>query len=225
MRSYLLLIQNMKCKYKHAIFDLDGTLLDTSGGILSSVSYVISINNLRKIEKEELLSFIGPPIQESFKRTYGISDSLAQQYGQAFRDRYKNYDLLIAEPYDGIYALMEKLKENGIIISVATYKREDYALTILEHFGFDKYAMSIHGADNDNQLKKKDIIALCISEINIVDKNKIVYIGDTKSDLNAAEALGIDFIGVNYGFGFKNVKNYANNPVEILRTMEDKDED
>ena len=211
----------MSSKIELAIFDLDGTLLDTSGGILASVSHVIEQNHLKELSSEDLLSFIGPPIQESFKKAYGIDDKKAQLYGEQFRDRYKDHDLLIAKPYNGIYTLMDGLKEKGIETAVATYKREDYAITILKHFGFDRYANLMHGADNYNKLKKKDIILKCIEESERNDYERIVYVGDTQSDLNAAKELGIKFVGVNYGFGFKNINGYAENPLEIEGIMEE----
>ena len=81
--------------------------------------------------------------------------------------------------------------------------REDYALDILKHFGFDKYSSNLHGADNGNILKKSDIIELCISNSLVKDKSKITYIGDTPSDLNAAKETNVSFIGVNFPFAVK----------------------
>ena len=199
---------------KLVVFDLDGTLLDTSEGIISAVNHTIKRNGLKELGEKELKSFIGPPIQNSFRKAYEMNDKEVQKLAEQFRERYKNQDLLKAKPYEGIYFLMDDLVDNGYKIAVATYKREDYALDILRHFGFDKYAIAMHGADNLNDLKKKDIIRMCIKEIGISRYNT-VYIGDTKSDMDAAFEAGTEFIGVNYGFGFKNVKGFADKPMDI----------
>lgn len=107
-------------------------------------------------------------------------------------------------------------------MSVATYKREDYALTLLRHFGFDKYCDPMHGADNNNVLKKEDIVRMCLEEMGATE-NDCVLIGDTDHDAKGAAKAGVSFIAVTYGFGFKNendVGDYphigvANTPIEI----------
>lgn len=209
----------MNYKYKLAIFDLDGTLLDTSKGIISSVKKVITDNNLKELSTNELLSFIGPPIQNSFGKYYELDTQQCQKLAEKFRNIYKDSFLYEATPYEGIYELLQLLTNNNVKFAVATYKREDYALQLLEHFGFDKYSDNLHGADNNNVLKKKDIIEICISNSNVSDRNEIVYIGDTASDLNAAKETNVSFIGVNYGFGFKEVEQYADKPIDIERMM------
>ena len=208
----------MNFKYDFVIFDLDGTLLDTSKGILESVKYVIEKHKLNILTHEQLLTFIGPPIQESFHKHYCFDKNYCQVLANEFRERYKNCDLLKAKPYEGIYNVLNELIDNEVVLAVSTYKREDYAKILLNHFDFDKYIKIVHGADNNNELQKKDIIQLSINDY-MSDNKKIVYVGDTNSDLLASKKVNIDFIGVNYGFGFSNVSYYANCPKDILLYM------
>lgn len=193
----------MQHKYDLVIFDVDGTMLDTTEGVLSSVKYTIDKFGLDKLSDEKLSAFIGPPIQDSFALNYGLSGDILQELATVFRNRYKDYDLLKAEPYDGIYDVFDVLEKNGIKTAVATYKREDYALTLLKHFVFDRYTQIMHGGDHFNKLKKCDIIEKCIDESSIKDKSRIVMVGDTPNDAIGAEKIGIDFIAVTFGFGFK----------------------
>lgn len=193
----------MMKNYCLVIFDLDGTLLDTREGVLSSVKYTIAKEGLAPLEDNVLKTFIGPPIKDSFAQTYGISDEgKLQNLVEIFRKQYKDVDLLKAKPYEGIYKLFETLKNVGIKTAVATYKRQDYTESILKYFGFDQYTDIIYGADPDNKLKKKDIIKLCLEKTR-VDIDNAVMIGDTAHDAEAARQLGMDFLGVTYGFGFK----------------------
>lgn len=187
---------------KNVIFDLDGTLLDTREGIVESVKYTVKELNYEELPYEALLSFVGPPIQNSFMNHYGCDSKTAQKAADIFRDYYKNNALFLAKPYEGIYEVCKDLKENHIKMSVATYKREDYALTLLSHFGFDKYCSSMHGADNNNQLTKADIVRLCIDEMGAM-KDNCVLVGDTGNDAKGALEVKIPFIAVAYGFGFK----------------------
>jgi len=191
---------------KCIIFDLDGTLLNTTEGVLESARHAANQMGYSQLPYEVISRFVGPPIQESFKRYYGCDSATAQKATNIFRDYYKGAALLKASPYEGILKLCAWLVKNNTMLAVATYKREDYALKILEHFGFLKYLDAIHGADNENKLTKADIINMCITEIGC-DRNEVVLIGDTEYDAVGAEKAGINFIGVTYGFGFKTLKD------------------
>lgn len=209
---------------KAVLFDLDGTLLDTSEGIKHSVRHTISEMGYNQLSEDTILKFVGPPIQNSLMEYCGVDSEEAQRGANVFRDFYKSKALFEAVPYDGIMDVLESLINKGIKIGVATYKREDYATDLLKHFGIDKFCSVIHGADNDNLLSKSDIIRLCINELK-VPQNEVVLIGDTLHDAKGAMNEAILFLGVSYGFGFKSAKeinNYPNigcakNTLEILR--------
>lgn len=196
---------------KNVIFDLDGTLLDTREGVIESVKYAARMLGYKELPYETMLSFVGPPIQNSFMNYYGCNQEAAQKAANIFRDYYKNTALLLAEPYEGIYDLCRILKENGIKMSVATYKREDYALTLLRHFDFHKYCAPMHGADNNNVLKKEDIVRMCQEEMGATRKDSVL-IGDTDNDAKGAVKADTPFIAVTYGFGFKAEKDVAEYP-------------
>lgn len=225
----------MNKEYKAVIFDVDGTLLDTTEGVVAAVQYTIAKHSLRELPQDELLSFIGPPVQLSFERHYGIHDTeLLQELTTTFRNRYKDYELLKAKPYVGIYELCDQLVSRGIQIAVATYKREDYALEILRHFGFDRYSNILYGSDHENKLKKEDIIQKCIRDMKIENTSTVVMVGDTDHDAVGAENIGTDFVGVTYGFGFstkeeimqyKHAVGYAERPIDIMRIIEKEDAD
>lgn len=190
-------------EWKAVVFDVDGTLLDTSEGVLSSVRYTIEAYGLAPLSDQELRRFIGPPIQDSFAREYGLDGGILQELATTFRDRYKGDDLFKAVPYDGIFQVLEKLKQCGIPIAVATYKREDYARRIMQHFGFDRYTDMIYGADHENRLKKADIIRKCLEHAGVAAPEQAVMVGDSDNDAAGAQKIGLKFLGVTYGFGFR----------------------
>lgn len=215
-------------KYKVAVFDVDGTLLDTKDGVLESVQYTIEKFGLQRLSVEQLETFIGPPIQNSFARYYKLPEIEIQKLANTFRERYKMVDLLKAKPYDGIYQVFEMLKKKDIELAVATYKRQDYAIKILRHFGFDKYTDVLYGADNENKLKKKDIIQKCIADLHVTNNELAVMVGDSDNDAIGAHELGVNFIGVTYGFDFRtkeDVEKFPNigvakYPLEIVNFFE-----
>lgn len=207
------------------IFDVDGTLLDTTEGVLASVGYTIKKHGLPELSYEQLLQFIGPPIQNSFAKLYHLEGDVLQELATTFRDRYKTTDLMKAKPYEGIYETMEALQRRGVHIAVATYKRQDYTIDLMKHFGFDRYTEVFCGADHENKLKKKDIIENAVKLSGCTDFDKAVMVGDSDNDAIGAAAIGIGFIGVTYGFGFRtagDVDQYPNIgvakfPQEILQ--------
>lgn len=215
-------------KYKIVVFDVDGTLLDTREGVVASVQYTIQKYNLKRLTEEELETFIGPPIQNSFKKFYKLKQEEIQQLASTFREHYKAEDLLKARPYKGIYEMMDILRRKNIKIAVATYKRQDYAIKILEHFGFNKYSNILYGSDIEGKLTKKDIIQKCMDDFKVTDYSRAVMVGDSDNDAIGAYSLGMDFIGVTYGFGFKtkvSVDKFANigtacSPMEIIKFLE-----
>ena len=214
-------------KFKAVLFDLDGTLLNTTEGVIESAIYAADILGFEELPAETMLRFVGPPIQDSFMEWYGCSPEVAQKAADVFRTYYKKRALYKASLYPGILELLQVLKARDIKIGVATYKREDYAVSILEHFGIAPFCQSMHGADNFNRLTKADIIKYCIRELSF-DKNEIVLVGDTAYDAKGAKEAGIPFLGVTYGFGFHHCQEfgeypcigYADNVLEILTIME-----
>ena len=193
------------------LFDLDGTLLDTTEGVLESTVHAAASLGCDPLPHETMLRFVGPPIQESFMRYYGMDMARAQEAANRFRDYYKENALFKAKPYPGLVETLKALSGSGIAIGVATYKREDYAIQVLRHFGIAPYCKSMHGADNFNRLTKADIVEMCIGELG-ADKKEIVLVGDTEHDAVGAANAGVDFIGVTFGFGFKTESDVGGYP-------------
>ena len=216
-------------KIKNIIFDLDGTILDTTEGILESADYAAKTLGYPELPMETKLKFIGPPIQQSFITHYGATSEEAQKAADLFRNYYKKHALYKAIPYPGIYDLCETLRQNGFRMAVATYKREDYALELLKHFHFDQYCEPMHGADDLNVLKKEDIVNLCIHEMN-ASREECVLVGDTEHDALGAVKAGVPFLAVTYGFGFQSgdklLSNYsligvADTAIDIAKILMD----
>lgn len=204
----------MRGNINGVLFDLDGTLLDTSEGIINSVKYTIERLGLKKLPDSVLLQFIGPPIQNSLIKYCCLSYDEAQEGANVFRNYYKKECLYQAHVYDGIIRLLANLQKKGLRIGVATYKREDYAISILKYFGLSNYCLVAHGADNDNKLTKADIIDNVCQEL-MTEKSSTVLVGDTEFDRIGANASGINFIGVTWGFGYSKNVTYSQNIVLV----------
>lgn len=208
------------------IFDLDGTLLDTREGILDGVAFTARTMGYRQLDRETMLTFVGPPIQQSLMTHYGCTPDEAQRGAEVFRTYYQKNAMFKAQPYEGIYELCDALRNRGIRMAVATYKRENYALTLLRHFHFHEYCSVMHGADGENKLTKRDIVEMCLSELG-GDRQETVLVGDTVYDAAGAMEADIAFLAVSYGFGFhraEDVEPYpslgiARTPLEIGKLL------
>ncbi len=199
--------------YDIAIFDVDGTLFYTRPGIVAAIRDTVSELGMRELNEEEYDQFIGPPINQTFARVYHLTDEQGVELARKFRARYKNEKYLCdGRVYDGMMETLEELTRRGVKIGVATYKQEPMALKICSFFGVDRFAASIHGTDSTSSIKKPEIINMCLEDTGCTDKSRAVMIGDTAFDAEGAVGIGTRFLGVSYGFGFKEeteVMNYA----------------
>lgn len=214
-------------KYRNIIYDLDGTLLDTSEGVLTSIKYIEQILDLPEAPKSKLLTFLGPPIRETFRNHYGLSGERLNLAVKQFRDRYSSVDLLKAREYLKMGEVLQVLKEEGYAQGVATYKRRDYATELLKHFSLSEHFISICGDEVEINLTKTEIMDKCVRNLGVKDFSEVLMVGDTLSDAIASKSLNIDFAAVTYGFGFKSTeqakeagaKFVLSEPADILKSI------
>ena len=197
-------------KYDLYIFDLDGTLIDSSPGILNTVRYTLKLFNKTIPDIDTITSFIGPPLKQSFALHPEVSEKEAEKMVVAFRQEYKKGEILNANLYDGIVPLCQRLQDDGIKMAIATNKPEQFAKKLVKHFHLDGYIPVVCGADMEGKLKKADLIKKAMELSGIADVEKVVMVGDTSGDAMAAEECGVDFIGVAYGFGDWKSATYKN---------------
>lgn len=199
-------------EYTTIIFDLDGTLADTSEGIYNCVRYTQNKMNLPEITDAQLHSHIGPPMHESYAKNFGLSgEELERAVGY-----HKEYALQQGwretAVYRGIPELLYALQKKGIRLAVATLKYEDTAKKMLKHLEIDNFFTTICGTLTDIKMTKSELLKKCIQNCN-GDITKTILIGDSSYDAIGAHQAGIDFFGVTYGFGFKSkadVDEYPN---------------
>lgn len=188
-------------KYKYVLFDLDGTLLDTSEGIAVSINETAKMVGLPQIPQEDMRRFIGPPLEVGMQNYFDITTEKLQAVVAVFRDVYKANNMLKAKPYKGALELLQQLAESGVKVAIATYKRHEYAMKIIKHFGLNRFCSCCYGSDSEKLATKDDILKKCLEDM-AADADKSVYIGDTIFDAESAANTNIDFVGVTYGFGF-----------------------
>lgn len=190
--------------YKTILFDLDGTLSNSKEGITKSVQYALAKLGINVDDLNQLEHFIGPPLKSEFMKSYNLSDSQADEATAYYRERYIPIGVYETDIYPGMRELLEKLKNNGYVVALATSKPQMMAEKVLRHLDIIEYFDYIKGADLHGPIyDKTDVITALFLEMNYTkeDKDSTVMIGDTSYDVIGANDTGIDCIGVGFGFG------------------------
>jgi len=189
-------------RYEYILFDLDGTLTDSGIGITNSVMYALDKYGIKVSDRSELRRFIGPPLRDSFENYYGLSKEEAKIAVEYYREYYRDKGIFENLVYDGLEGLLKRLKDNSKILIVATSKPEVFAKQILEHFDIAKYFTYIAGSNLDGtRVKKDEVIKYALESCNIIDLSKAIMIGDRENDIIGAKEVGINSIGVLFGYG------------------------
>lgn len=207
-------------KYDTILFDLDGTLTDSSPGIVNSIVYALKKFDISVDDTGKLRKFLGPPLHESFKMFYGFSDEKAMQAVEYYREYFSTKGILENNVYDGIEELLDTLKHNGKTLIVATSKPQPFTDRIMEHFDLKKYFTFVAGSNMDGTRSKKgDVIEYALGSCNITDRSPVVMVGDRMHDIAGAKSAGMDSIGVEYGYGdYSELKNAG--ATYIVKTVE-----
>ena len=192
-------------RYEYILFDLDGTLTDSAIGITNSVKYALNKFGIEVVNGGELNRFVGPPLMDSFINYYGFSEEQAKTAVEYYREYYVEKGIFENLVYDGCENMLQSLKDNGMKLIVATSKPEIFAKQILEYFDIAKYFTYIAGSNIDGtRVKKDEVIQYALESCNIKDLTKLIMIGDRVYDILGAKKVGINSIGVLYGYGDRN---------------------
>ena len=206
-------------KYKNLLFDLDGTLTDSSEGIIKSVLYTYEKMQLDPPEESVLHTFIGPPLSDSFVK-HGVPEKDKDKAVAIYRERYNSIGKFENAPYPGMIELLQKLKDEGFKLYVATSKPEKTAIEVLDHFDMSGYFDEIAGATFDSsRVQKEDVIRYLLDKMEENDEGTVM-IGDTTFDVLGAAELGIPCIAVTWGFGDEAEMQKAG-AVSIVKEMDE----
>lgn len=189
-------------KFKLIIFDLDGTLADTSRGIINCHKHANEKMGHPIYDEAVLASVIGGPLLDTYRTKFNYSDEDAKKAVNIYRDRYATEGFKEASLYPKMKETLAELKNRGYKLAVATLKAERFAIPLLKELGVGELFDLIHGVDDNDTHTKTSLVNLCIKELS-VEPGDSVLVGDSLHDGVGAEKSGIDFIGATYGFGFK----------------------
>ena len=197
-------------KFDLVIFDLDGTLFDTKNSIISSVCIAAKNLGYRDLSEEDKKVFLGPPLDYSVPIVFKTNVEDTKRIIDEYRKVYFETEMYKTKLYDGILDLLNKLKENNYKIALSTYKNQKCLKNLFDYFNITKYFDCLNGT-LEHEDDKTNILRRSMQMTDCNDPEKVVMIGDTEHDLKAARKIGCYFVGMTYGFGYKDLSEEDTN--------------
>lgn len=190
--------------YTAILFDLDGTISDSAPGILESMTHTFRTVGVPVPDHATLMSFVGPPIMDTFRTAMGMDDAGADHTLAVYREHYLSHGALDSAMFPGIDVVLRTLHEAGLPMSTATSKPETPATVILDHYGLTGYFDFVTGASDDEvRSAKADVVAEALRRLDAAghDVSRPVLVGDRMHDVEGARVHGVPVVFAEWGYG------------------------
>lgn len=210
-------------RYKLAVFDMDGTILNTLEDLADSTNYALKANGLPERTIDEVRRFVGNGIRLLIERAVptDTDKEFTDKVFDTFKEYYKTHCAVKTRPYDGIKDVLLELRKAGCLTAVVSNKA-DFAVQDLCKDYFDNlFDFAIGEREGIKKKPAPDSVFEVLSKLN-VEKDNAVYIGDSDVDFATSVNAGMDVIMVGWGFRDeeflreKGAKRIIKQPSEIL---------
>ena len=185
-------------------FDLDGTLVDTSGDLTSAVNHVLTGIGRPPIAPAQVKKYIGGGaklmLEQGMLATGGIPDGEFKPYYRQLLQYYEANVSVHSRPFDGALALLDELDAMGVRYAVVTNKFESLAVKLLTDLNLAHRMGCILGADTLGKENAKPSGAPIFEMIKRCGGSRAAYIGDSIYDVMAAKNAGVPSVAVSFGF-------------------------
>lgn len=194
----------MKKNYDVCLFDLDGTLIDSLRDLADSCNEALTLFGLPKHDVDEYRFLVGSGIKNLIKKAMGESaadEQLSRSVFDKFNTIYGEKCLDATRPYDGITEMLEALKASGVKIGILSNKSDEFAKRIVDTLFDSSLIDLVYGKREEFPVKPApDSLYAMLSELDIADKSRCLYIGDSNVDVKTALNGGVAFCGAQWGF-------------------------
>ena len=181
------------------LFDLDGTLIDSTEAILDSFRVAYESFEMKKPRDEDIVAEIGYPLDDMF-RSFGVEESMIDEFVTAFKGRYRE---ISREKTTLLPHAREAVEEASMIatLGVVTTKTSKFSSELMRHLGLlDYFEVFIGREDVTNPKPHPEPIYKALEKLD-VDSNRCWMIGDTCMDIESAKSAGINSIALLSGYG------------------------
>ena len=188
---------------KLVIFDLDGTLLDTIADLAESTNHALKQLGYPTHNVETIRTFVGNGINKLLERALPLQEQTEENVRlmrSHFVPYYDAHNADLSSPYPGIVHLLEDLQEKGIMIAVASNKYQEATVKLVKHYFPMINFIEILGQREGINVKPDPSIVFDILKKANVNKEEVLYVGDSGVDMQTAINAGVDAVGVTWGF-------------------------
>ncbi len=195
----------MKCKPKACFFDLDGTLLNSLADIADAVNASLAAFNLPTHTLDAYRYFVGGGVRRLFASV--VPDGLPQEtlaaLGADMKRRFLSGAANKTEPYEGISDLLLALRQMDLPLAILSNKEDALVKELVKHFFPDVEFVDVRGQGAVFPLKPDPAAALDMAAQLELSPCDIIFIGDTRTDMETAVNAGMIPAGVTWGFRTK----------------------
>jgi len=192
------------------IFDLDGTLINSALDLAVAVNYMLETLELETFSEETIHGWVGNGalmlVQRALSGNRTIDKNLDDRYVEyalkIFLDFYEANLCVVTKPYAHVVSTLHTLKEKGYTLAIVTNKPFKFVEPILNKLGLDGLFELILGGDSLEKKKPDSMPLLHVCKNLDVSTSDSVMIGDSKNDILAANACGMDSVGITYGYNY-----------------------
>ncbi|RYG04742.1 MAG: HAD family hydrolase [Caulobacteraceae bacterium] len=186
-------------------FDLDGTLVETAPDLVATLNAVLASEGLAPVPYDEARNMVGHGAKRLIEKGYAatglpLSPELSPVLFDRFIDHYLAHIADTSRPFAGCIAALEALKDAGATLVVATNKRTDLSLALLDALGMTDHFAAVIGADLAPAPKPDGRHILFAIEEADGDPDQAIMVGDSISDIDGAKNAGVPVIGVTFGY-------------------------
>lgn len=185
-------------------FDLDGTLIDSQPGILSSCRAALRALGYAQEPSLDISTIIGPPMNEVMRTLLSpYGDERVSEAVAAYREDYGRNGLFDSRPYPGIVRALSELRQSEVRLFLATSKRKEFARRILDNLQIAVFFEGIYGSEANGSLDNKSELMAYIIEKHALKSEHCLMVGDRRYDIFGAHANSMRALGVLWGYGTK----------------------
>ena len=188
-------------KYRLAVFDMDGTILDTLEDLTDSMNFTLTHFGYPTRTIDEIRSFVGNGLAKLMERACppGTDAARLGEVLGVFNGHYARHCADKTGPYPGILSLIRDLRAAGMLTAVVSNKA-DYGVQELCHRYFEGLFDAAVG-ERPGVMRKPapDMVRAVLARLG-VDRAEAVYIGDSDVDVMTAKNSGLDLVAVAWGF-------------------------
>ena len=180
------------------LFDLDGTLIDSTEAILESFHHTFDVHDYNHPDDEEIKALVGYPLDEMFG-SLGVDEDRVWDFVATYKEHYRDIStqktVLLENAREAVIQASEFAE-----LAIVTTKTAKYSKILMEHFGLMEHFEILIGREDVENPKPHAEPILKALEVFDIDKKEIWMIGDTKLDLISAKNAGVNSIGVLSGY-------------------------